>query len=198
MKGSYKDDCMSSFEYSMQQRCCQSCQQVTLSHFFSYLRTKWNKAVCMKCSLLFFRVTLVSKLYSSGLSSGHSPRCYLATSKLKTIACMWSVYSVRIKKSDAGYVASYGGYKARERCNRTEQGGNKDTKPTSKAGLGSILGAPRNFLSSFLWQCSKRFCFGSWNATYHWSYEKYLYKPLFCICIVKETEINTDRFNVVS
>ena len=73
---------MSSFECAMQQSCCQSCQQATLAHFFSYLRTEWNKALCVKCSLLFFRVTLVSKLYSSGLSSGHSPRCYLANTAL--------------------------------------------------------------------------------------------------------------------
>ena len=40
--GSYQYNYMSSFEYSMQQSCCQSCQLATLSHFFSYHRTEWN------------------------------------------------------------------------------------------------------------------------------------------------------------
>ena len=55
--GSYQYNYMSSFDNSLQQSYCKSCQQATLAHSSSNLRTECNK-LCVKCSLLFFRVLL--------------------------------------------------------------------------------------------------------------------------------------------
>ena len=75
--GSRSLNSMSSPKWSMKQSCYQRCWQSALSLLLPTFVPNGINCMCEEFSFIL-QGTLVSKLYSSELSSGHSPCCYLA------------------------------------------------------------------------------------------------------------------------
>ena len=85
---------MSFPKYSMKQMLAGS--SVSSS---SNIRTEWINFVCEVFSFIL-RGTLVSKLYSSGLSSWHSPRCCLAHVSINCCFCFRFFHPFRAKEKE--------------------------------------------------------------------------------------------------